>query len=89
MKLEYRFLIRKFKIYPKILFKFSVVEIVFAVEKWISTKVHFQIILLFFLFVFDDSRLGFSLKERFEIGSYTLMFNIGEYKISIRKEFKN
>lgn len=58
-------------------------------QKWISTKVYFQIILLFFLFVSNDPRLGFSSKERFEIGSYTLIFNIGEYKISMKKEFKN
>lgn len=43
----------------------------------------------FFLFVSNDPRLDFSSKERFEIGSYTLIFNIGEYKISIKKEFKN
>lgn len=97
LKLEYRFLILRFKIYPKILFEFSVVlklylrsgNCIFG-QKWILTKVHFQIILLF-LFVSNDPRLDFSLKERFEIGSHILMFNIGEYKISIsiKKEFKN
>lgn len=84
-------MIRKFKICAKILFKFFV-EIVPCID--IRSEMDFNKSLLsnnssFFLFVSNDPRLGFLSKERFEIGSYTLIFNIGEYKISIKKEFKN